>query len=72
MAALDRLMELLVLAGLLPQNPRREIEVREFVQKVTHVLRRISDGDVPASDARDEVLALLSRSREMPTLSQRP
>ena len=60
MAALDRLTELFVIAGLLPRNPRLEIEVRDAVEKVASVVGRIADGDVPASDARNEVLALLS------------
>jgi hypothetical protein len=62
MAALDRLTELFVIAGLLPRNPRLEIEVRDVVEKVASVVGRIADGDVRASDARHEVLALLSSS----------
>jgi hypothetical protein len=62
MAGLDRLTELLVIAGLLPQNPRLEIEMRDAVEKVASVVGRIADGEVPASDVRHEVLALLSSS----------
>jgi hypothetical protein len=63
MAALDRLTELFALAGLLPRNPRTEIEVRDLVQKVALVIGQVADGDVPAVDARQEVLALLPSYR---------
>jgi hypothetical protein len=72
MAALDRLTELCVIGGLLPRNPRLEIEVGDMVEKVASVIGRIADGDVRATHAREEVLALLSSSRQTPTLPPVP